>query len=405
MAVGEAGGQMARPLEGMVVLDATQIMAGPFCTLLLADMGADVIKVERPDGGDDTRRMGPPFVAGESAAFLAMNRNKRSLALDLKREEGRDLFRRLARRADVLVENFRPGTMEKLGLGYEALCEIHPGIIYCSVSGFGRTGPYRLRGGFDLVAQGMSGLISCTGHPGGPPTKVGVPISDLNAGMYAAYGILCAYVHRLRTGRGQLVDTSLLEGAIAYTFWESAIFFATGRNPEPMGSAHRLNAPYQVFRTKDGSLSVGAATQGTWEMLCQAIGRPDLPADPRFRENAARIAHYQELAAILEEIFQQDTTAHWLGRLEEAGVPAGPIFTLAEVYADPHVRAREMVVEVEHPVAGRVQNIGIPVKLSGTPGRIARPAPTLGQHTDEVLAWLGLEKAAISRLREAGVVA
>ncbi|HEV8662973.1 MAG TPA: CoA transferase [Candidatus Methylomirabilis sp.] len=405
MAAGEAGGQVARPLEGMVVLDATQIMAGPFCTLLLADMGADVIKVERPDGGDDTRRMGPPFIAGESAAFLAMNRNKRSLALDLKREEGKDLFRRLARRADVLVENFRPGTMEKLGLGYEALHEIHPGIIYCSVSGFGRTGPYRLRGGFDLVAQGMSGLISCTGHPGGPPTKVGVPISDLNAGMYAAYGVLCAYIHRLRTGRGQLVDTSLLEGAIAYTFWESAIFFATGENPEPMGSAHRLNAPYQVFRTKDGSLSVGAATQGTWEMLCQAIGRPDLSADPRFRENAARIAHYQELAAILEEVFQQDTTTHWLRRLEEAGVPAGPIYTLAEVYADPHVRAREMAVEVEHPVAGRVQNIGIPVKLSGTPGRIARPAPTLGQHTDEVLAWLGVEKAAIARLREAGVVA
>jgi crotonobetainyl-CoA:carnitine CoA-transferase CaiB-like acyl-CoA transferase len=405
MAAGEAGGQVARPLEGMVVLDATQIMAGPFCTLLLADMGADVIKVERPDGGDDTRRMGPPFIAGESAAFLAMNRNKRSLALDLKREEGKDLFRRLARRADVLVENFRPGTMEKLGLGYEALHEIHPGIIYCSVSGFGRTGPYRLRGGFDLVAQGMSGLISCTGHPGGPPTKVGVPISDLNAGMYAAYGVLCAYIHRLRTGRGQLVDTSLLEGAIAYTFWESAIFFATGENPEPMGSAHRLNAPYQVFRTKDGSLSVGAATQGTLEMLCQAIGRPDLSADPRFRENAARIAHYQELAAILEEVFQEDTTAHWLRRLEEAGVPAGPIYTLAEVYADPHVRAREMAVEVEHPVAGRVQNIGIPVKLSGTPGRIARPAPTLGQHTDEVLAWLGVEKAAIARLREAGVVA
>lgn len=220
-----------RALEGMVVLDATQIMAGPFCTLLLADMGADVIKVEHPDGGDDTRRMGPPFIAGESAAFLAMNRNKRSVALNLKAEDGKDLFRRLARRADVLVENFRPGTMERLGLGYEALREVNPGMIYCSISGFGQTGPYRLRGGFDLVAQGMSGLISSTGHPGGPPTKVGVPISDLNAGIYAAYGILGAYIHRLRTGRGQRIDTSLLEGAIAYTFWESAIFFATGKNP------------------------------------------------------------------------------------------------------------------------------------------------------------------------------
>jgi crotonobetainyl-CoA:carnitine CoA-transferase CaiB-like acyl-CoA transferase len=389
----------------MVVLDATQIMAGPFCTLLLADMGADVIKVERPDGGDDTRRMGPPFIAGESAAFLAMNRDKRSLALNLKTEEGKDLFRRLARRADVLVENFRPGTMEKLGLGYEAVREVNPGMIYCSISGFGQTGPYRLRGGFDLVAQGMSGLISSTGHPGGPPTKIGVPISDLNAGIYAAYGILSAYIHRLRTGRGQRIDTSLLEGAIAYTFWESAIFFATGKNPEPMGSAHRLNAPYQVFRTKDGLLSVGAATQGTWEMLCQAIGRPDLTADPRFQDNAARIERYQELAAILEDVFQQDTTASWLSRLEQAGVPAGPIYSLAQVYEDPHVRAREMVVEIEHPVAGPVRHIGIPVKLSDTPGRITRPAPTLGQHTDDVLEWLGLDKPAITRLRESGVVA
>ncbi len=397
--------QGARPLEGMVVLDPTQIMAGPFCTLLLADMGADVIKVEHPDGGDDTRRMGPPFIAGESAAFLAMNRNKRSVALDLKTEEGKDLFRRLARRADVLVENFRPGTMEKLGLGYEALQPINPGLIYCSISGFGQTGPYRLRGGFDLVAQGMSGLISTTGHAGGPPTKVGVPISDLNAGMYAVYGILSAYVHRLRTGRGQRIDTSLLEGAIAYTFWESAIFFATGKVPEPMGSAHRLNAPYQVFRTKDGSLSVGAANQSTWERLCRAIERPELAADPRFRENAGRIERCQELAAILEEVFQQDTTANWLSRLEQAGVPAGPIYTLAQVYEDPHVRAREMVVEVEHPVAGRVRHIGIPVKLSDTPGRIARPAPTLGQHTDEVLEWLGLDRPAITRLRESGVIA
>lgn len=405
MTAGEPGGQGARPLEGMVVLDASQIMAGPFCTLLLADMGADVIKVERPDGGDDTRRMGPPFIGGEAAAFLAMNRNKRSLALDLKTDEGKDLFRRLARRADVLVENFRPGTMERLGLGYEALRDSNPGLIYCSISAFGQTGPYRLRGGFDLVAQGMSGLISVTGHPGGPATKVGVPISDLNAGLYATYGILSAYVHRLQTGRGQRVDTSLLEGAIAYTFWESAIYFATGKVPEPMGSSHRLNAPYQVFRTKDGSLSLGAANQATWERLCQAIGRPDLAADPRFQESAGRIARQRELGAILEGIFQQDTTANWLSSLEQAGVPAGPIYTLAEVYADPHVRAREMVVEVEHPVAGRVRQIGIPVKLSETPGRIARPAPILGQHTDDVLAWLGLDEGAIARLRQARVVA
>jgi crotonobetainyl-CoA:carnitine CoA-transferase CaiB-like acyl-CoA transferase len=251
----------------------------------------------------------------------------------------------------------------------------------------------------------MSGLISVTGHPGGPPTKIGVPISDLNAGMNAAYGILCAYIHRLETGRGQRIDTSLLEGGIAYTFWESAIFFATGKLPEPMGSAHRLNAPYQVFRTKDGSISLGAANQATWERLCETIGRPDLAADPRFRENAARVERYQELAAILEEIFRQETTAGWLRRLEEAGVPAGPIYTLAEVYEDPHVRAREMVVELEHPVAGPIRQLGIPVKLSGTPGRIARPAPSLGQQTDEILEWLDLDAPAIRVLREAGVVA
>ncbi|MFQ5839100.1 MAG: CaiB/BaiF CoA transferase family protein [Candidatus Methylomirabilales bacterium] len=397
--------QPSRALEGMVVIDTTQIMAGPFCTLLLGDMGADVIKIERPDGGDDTRRMGPPFIAGESAAFLAMNRNKRSLVLNLKTDAGKELFRRLVRRADVLVENFRPGTMEKLGLGYEAIRTVNVGIIYCSISGFGQTGPYRLRGGFDLVAQGMSGLIGITGHPGGPPTKVGVPIADLNAGMYAAYAILSAYIHKLKTGQGQRIDTSLLEGAIAYTFWESAIFFGTGKIPEPMGSAHRLNAPYQVFRTKDGSISLGAANQPTWEKLCEAIGQPELTADPRFRENATRTERYQELAAILEAIFQRETTATWLSRLERAGVPAGPIYNLAQVYEDPHIRAREMVVELEHPVAGGIRQIGIPVKLSNTPGVISRPAPTLGQHTDEILEWLGLDQASIARLRGTGVVA
>ena len=249
------------PLEGVVVLDVTQVMAGPFCTLLLADMGADVIKVEKLQGGDDSRSFGPPFIAGESAAFLAINRNKRSVTLNLKSEEGRDVLRRLAGRSEILVENFRPGTMEGLGLHYEAIQEVNPTIIYCSISGFGQTGPYRSRGGFDLVAQGMSGLISVTGHPGGPPTKVAVPISDLNAGVFAAYGILAAYVHRLKTGEGQHVDTSLLEAAVAYTFWESSAYFASGQIPQPMGSAHRLNAPYQVFETEDGALCIGAANQ------------------------------------------------------------------------------------------------------------------------------------------------
>jgi crotonobetainyl-CoA:carnitine CoA-transferase CaiB-like acyl-CoA transferase len=393
------------PLEGVVVLDVTQVMAGPFCTLLLADMGADVIKVEKLRGGDDSRSMGPPFIHGESAAFLAMNRNKRSVALNLKSEEGREVFRLIARRSDILVENFRPGTMENLDLHYEAVQKINPTIIYCSVSGFGHTGPYRSRGGFDLVAQGMSGLISVTGHPGSPATKVGVPISDLNAGIYAAYGILAAYVHRLKTGEGQHVDTSLLEGAVAYTFWESSIYFATGEIPQPMGSAHRLNAPYQVFETQDGALSIGAANQSTWEKLCGVLGRQDLREDPRFLSNADRVRHYQELAVTLQPVFLQRMTAEWLTVLEAAGVPAGPIYNMAQVYADPHVRDRDMVVELEHPVAGKIRNIGIPVKLSLTPGEIRCPAPLLGQHTDEVLLWLGLDTTEVARLHESGAIA
>jgi crotonobetainyl-CoA:carnitine CoA-transferase CaiB-like acyl-CoA transferase len=393
------------PLEGAVVLDVTQVMAGPFCTLLLADMGADVIKVEKAQGGDDSRAMGPPFIHGESAAFLAMNRNKRSVALNLKSEEGREVFRILARRSDILVENFRPGTMENLDLHYEAIHKINPSIIYCSVSGFGQTGPYRSRGGFDLVTQGMSGLISVTGHPSGSPTKVGVPISDLNAGIYAAYGILAAYVHRLKTGEGQYVDTSLLEGAVAYTFWESAIYFATGEIPESMGSAHRLNAPYQVFETMDGAISIGAANQSTWGKLCEVLGRWDLREDARFLTNADRVRHYEELAATLHPVFLQRTTAEWLAALEAARVPAGPIYNMAQVYADPHVRDRNMVVELEHPVAGKIKNIGIPVKLSVTPGQMRHPAPLLGQHTEEVLLWLGLELSELAHLRQLGVIA
>lgn len=393
------------PLEGVVVLDVTQVMAGPFCTLLLADMGADVIKIEKPHGGDDSRAMGPPFIQGESAAFLAINRNKRSVVLNLKVDEGREIFRRLARRSDILVENFRPGTMESLDLHYEAIHKINPTIIYCSVSGFGQTGAYRSRGGFDLVAQGMSGLISVTGHPGGPPTKVGVPISDLNAGMYAAYGILAAYIHRLKTGEGQYVDTSLFEGAVAYTFWESSIYFATGDIPQPMGSAHRLNAPYQVFETKDGAISIGAANQSTWVKLCEVLGQWELREDARFLTNAARVQHHQELAATLQPIFLERTTADWLGALEAAGVPAGPIYNIAQVYGDPHIQDRGMVVELEHPVAGKIKNIGIPVKLSRTPGGVRHPAPLLGQHTQEVLRWLGLEPSDLVRLREGGAIA
>ena len=392
------------PLEGVRVLEASQVMAGPYCTLLLADMGADVVKVEKPRGGDDSRRMGPPFINGESAAFLAINRNKRSVALDIKQPAGRAVFRRLAGQADILVENFRPGTLGALGLGYADLTAEHPQLIYCSISGYGQTGPDRERGGYDLVAQGASGLMSITGHPGQPPVKVGVPVADLNAGMYAAYGVLCAYIHRLKTGQGQYVDTSLLEAGLAYTVWESAMFFATGVNPPPMGSAHRLAAPYQAFKTSDGYITIGAANQANWELLCQALGRPELVADARYLDNPARTRAAPELAGELEQTFAQRSTREWLERMEVVGLPAGPVNDMAAVYADPQVQARNMQVELDHPTAGRIKHIGVPVKLSRTPGSVRRPAPTLGQHTDEILAEAGLTPAEVAGLRADHVV-
>ena len=395
----------APPLEGVKVLDLTQIMAGPYCAMTLGDMGADVVKVEKPNGGDDARRMGPPFIEGESAAFLGINRNKRSIVADMRTDDGREIVQELARRSDILIQNFRPGSLERMGLGYEQVREINPAIIYCTISGFGATGPYARRGGFDLVAQGMSGLMSVTGHPGAPPTKIGAPICDLNAGMFATIGILTAYVNRLRTGTGQHVDTSLLEGGIAYTFWESAMYFATGEPPGPMGSAHRLTAPYQAFETADGYINVGAANQANWERLRAAIGRDDLASDPRFARPRDRMENLGALVSTLEETFARETTGHWLTALEAAGVPAGPIYTLDEVYADPQVRARDMVVETEHPAAGRIRNIGIPVKLSETPGAFRRPAPALGEHTDEVLRELGVSDARAAALRASGAVA
>lgn len=392
------------PLAGVKVMDLTQIMAGPYCTMMLADMGADVLKVEKPNGGDDTRRMGPPFIEGESAAFLGINRNKRSIVIDLRSDDGREIARRMARASDALVQNFRPGALERMGLGYEQVREINPAIVYCTISGFGATGPYARRGGFDLVAQGMSGLMSVTGHPGGPPTKVGVPVTDLNAGSFAAIGILTAYINRLRTGRGQHVDTSLLEGGVAYTFWESAIYFATGRSPTPKGSAHQLNAPYQAFRTTDGHINIGAANQATWERLCAAIGRDELLTDARFAEPRLRMDNLDALVATLQDTFAQRTSGEWLAALDAAGVPAGPIYDIEAVYADPQVQAREMRVETDHPIAGRVSGIGIPVKLSDTPGTVRRPAPTLGQHTNEALRELGYTTAEINAMRSDGVV-
>ena len=392
------------PLDGVVVLDLTQIMAGPVCTMMLADLGANVVKVERPNGGDDTRRMGPPFVNGWGAGFLALNRNKRSLAMNLQADAGREVFLRLLESADVVAENFRPGVMSRLGLGYERLSGMRPNLVYCTISGFGSTGPYRDRGGFDLVAQGMSGLMSITGFPDGPPAKVGVPITDISAGLLAANGILAAYIHTLKTGQGQMVDTSLLEAGITYTIWESSGYFADGDVPGPLGSAHRVSAPYQALRTKDGYINLGAATQTTWEQFCRAVGLEALIDDARFRAPGDRKAREAELAALLEETLGQRDTRHWLETLGAAGVVAGPIYDMAQVYADPHVQARNMLVDLEDPALGTLRHIGVPVKLSETPGSVRRRAPGLGEHSREVLLEFGFDAAEIDSLVEAGVV-
>jgi len=396
---------MAGPLAGVKVLELAQIMAGPTCGMLLADLGADVIKVEKVPGGDDTRSYSRPSVNGESAAFMMMNRNKRGIAMNLKLPAARAALERMVAKADVVTENYRLGTMEKLGLGYEALKRINPALIYCSISGYGRTGPYADKGGFDLIAQGMSGLMSITGEPGGAPVKSGSPICDINAGVLAAVGILAAYVHRLKTGEGQLVDTSLFEAGIQQTYWQSAIFLATGASPGPSGSAHILSAPYQAFHAKDGWLNIGGANQPNWERVARVLGAPEWVDDPRFRTNADRMQHLDELAALMNERLKAKTARDWITLLEAAGVPCGPINTVGDMLADPQTQAREMVVPLEHPRAGRTRAIGLPVKLSATPGRVTRPAPLLGEHTREVLAEFGFSAGEIERLLAEGAAA
>ncbi len=393
------------PLAGMRVIELAHVMAGPVCGLMLADMGADVIKVEKTGGGDDTRRQLPPDINGESAAYMMMNRNKRGIVLDLKLPQGKDVLRRLVHDADVLIENYRADTLPSLGLGYEDLRKINPGLIYAAISGFGRTGPLAEAGGFDLVAQGMSGLMSITGEGADrPPVKVGAPVCDITAGILLAMGVLAAYAHKQKTGEGQLVDTSLFEAGITHTYWQSAIAFATGIAPGPLGSAHPLNAPYQAFQTSDGWINVGAANQANWERLCQALGAEALAADPRFVVGKGRMENIDALIAELSVRFVTRTTAHWLGVLQAAGVPAGPVLDVKAMHKHPQTLARAMVPEVEHPVAGRMQTIGLPVKFSATPGGVQSAAPVYGQHTREVLAEVGYSTVEIEGMLAARVV-
>jgi crotonobetainyl-CoA:carnitine CoA-transferase CaiB-like acyl-CoA transferase len=390
------------PLAGVRVLDVTQVMAGPFCAMLLADLGADVIKVEPPDG--DHVREQPDKIEGESYSFLAVNRNKRGIVLDLKQAAGRQAFLRLAAGADVIVENNRPGVMGHLGLGYEQVRAIKPDIIYASISGFGQTGPYAPRGGYDLIAQGMSGLMSITGEEGQAPVKCGPPVTDLGAGLFCCTAILAALLHRGRTGQGQRIDTSLLEAGIALSVWESVEYFSGRGVPKPMGSAHRMNGPYQAIRCADGYITVGANNQRLWTTFAEAIGRPELLTMEAFKDQRGRVDNRRQLAALIEEVTTGKPRAHWLERFTAAGIPCGPVYDYAEVFSDPHVLARGMVQEVAYPGGARARVIGPPVKMSLTPPTVRRRAPRQGEDSEAVLAEAGYSPAEIAAMRAAGVL-
>jgi crotonobetainyl-CoA:carnitine CoA-transferase CaiB-like acyl-CoA transferase len=400
---------MAAPLRGMRVLELAQIMAGPTCGMMLADLGANVVKIEKIPGGDDSRSYSEPRLSkGEhsvSAPYLILNRNKRGLALNLKDARGADVLRRMVKQADVLTENYRAGTMEKLGLGEAALRALNPGLIYCAISGFGRSGPMAEHGGFDLIAQGFSGLMSVTGEPNGPPVKTGNSVADINAGILAGFGIVAAYVEKLKTGRGQVVETSLMEAGLQQLYWQAAIFFATGQSAKPTGSAHLLTAPYQAFRCADGYLNIGGANQSNWERIAVVLGSPEWKTDPRFATNKARMTNTTALVELMHQALGQQTVAHWMQLLEAAGVPCGPVHSVEQALTHPQTLARDMVVEVDHPSLGTIRAMGTPIKLSDNDKPSRRAAPGLGEHSQEILQEFGFSQPEISDLVAAGVVA
>ncbi|HVX30825.1 MAG TPA: CoA transferase [Nitrolancea sp.] len=392
------------PLAGIRVLDLGRHLAGPTCAMLLGDMGADVIKVENPEGGDHGRESGPPFFNGESAFFLSANRNKRSLTLDIKRPEGQEIFRKLADTADVIVENYRPGVMEALNIGYDTMSARNPGIIYCSISGFGVDGPFADRPGLDQIVQGFSGLMSVTGFEGGDPVRVGIPIADLLTGLYGAYGVLAALYARQETGRGQVVNTSLLESMVGTLAFQATRYLNGAGVPPPAGNHHPINAPYGVFRTKDGYITIGATGDKRWPKLCELLGLPDLPNDPRFNTNGGRHANRFELAEVLETKLRERNSDEWEVLLNKNSIPCGPIYNVGQALDHPQVRHRQMVVERPHPTMGNVRLLGLPVKLRETPGDVFRVPPLLGEQNDEILSELGMPPDEIERLRERGIV-
>lgn len=384
----QPGPDASQPLSGVHVLDMSRVLAGPYCTMMLGDLGADVIKVESPEG-DDTRRWGPPYMGSESAYYLSCNRNKRSIVLDLATEEGRDTALKLAGRSDVLVENFRTGTMERWGLSYSRLAESNPELVYCSISGYGRTGPMAHMPGYDLAIQGFGGVMSITGEAGGPPEKVGVAIVDLTAAMFALSSILAALRVRDLTGVGQQIDISLLDSHLAWLANVGSGYLLSGEIPQRMGNAHPNIVPYQAFATQDGWIIVAVGSDRQWGRLCDVLARPELAADTRFATNPARVQHRDELTPIIEAVMKERTTGDWLALLEEIGVPASPVNNVAQALDHPQTAARDMIWEAAHPVLGAVRMVGSPLKLSTTPPTVRRHPPMLGEHTQEILEALG----------------
>jgi len=395
----------AGPLEGITVLDLTRVLSGPYCTMLLADMGARVVKIEQPGKGDDTRAWGPPFVHGESAYFLSINRNKESVTLDFKKPEGRALLERLIAASDVVVENFRPGTMTRQGLDFDALAERHPALVYCAISGFGQDGPKRDRPGYDAVVQAEGGLMSVTGAADGPPFRLGVAIADLVAGLLAAQGVTLALFARQRTGRGQRVDIGMLDGVAALLSYQAGIFFATGAAPPRMGNRHPTIVPYETFEASDGEFVLAVGNDDQFRRFCGVAGVEAIAVDERFATNPGRVSHYATLRPLLADALRRRTRAEWIDALTAAGVPCGSVRDVAEVLTDPHLEARRMIEVVEHAAAGSIRVLGVPIKLSETPGRVRTAPPTLGQHTAAVLQHdLGLSEQDVERLRRSGVI-
>ncbi|MBI4473895.1 MAG: CoA transferase, partial [Acidobacteria bacterium] len=394
-----------KPLDDLFVVDLSRILSGPVCTMLMADMGAEVVKIEPPPTGDDSRQWGPPFIGGISTYFLSINRNKKSLGLNLKSEEGRSILWRLIDRADVLIENFRPGVLDKLGFGYEAVSNKNPRVVFCSVSGFGQTGPYRDRPGYDVIAQGESGVMDLTGYPDRPPVKLGASLADIVTGLYAFQGILLALLARHRTGKGQHVDVALLDSMVSTLTYQALIYLTTGKSPTRMGTRHPSIVPYECFVVKDGFVNIAVTNHKQWVNFCKVLGFPEAANDPRFEKMEARLAHYDELKRMIDRVLLTRTRVEVIGSMSEVGIPAGPVNTVSDIMEDPQIHAREMVRELTHPDYGPLRVLGIPIKLSETSGAVETAPPRFGENNREILARIGYGDAEIAKFTKSGVIA